>query len=169
MSASYYLTVLFDSCVSRQQLISYSTTRLSGQTIKWPDLSFLQRVWLARLGLFQAHRTDSSLYNANWNKISKCENIDSRVRSKIWTSLASQTHFHKRGKGLVNCVYKPCPSALYSAPQSRCSICHMMHYIIVSVAVAVLKTVKGSQDIFPATTGTVKQGIGIEMLERGHL
>ena len=37
-------------------------------------------------------------------------------------SLASQTHFRKRGKGLVNCVYKPCPGALYSAPQSRCSI-----------------------------------------------
>ena len=37
-------------------------------------------------------------------------------------SLASQTHFRKRGKGLVNCVHKPCPSALYSVPQSRCSI-----------------------------------------------
>ena len=37
-------------------------------------------------------------------------------------SLASQTHFRKRGKGLVNSVYKPCPGALHSAPQSRCSI-----------------------------------------------
>ena len=37
-------------------------------------------------------------------------------------SLASQTHFRKRGKGLVNCVYKTCPGAPYSAPQSRCSI-----------------------------------------------
>ena len=37
-------------------------------------------------------------------------------------SLASQTHFRKRGKGPVNCVYKPCPAALYSAVQSRCSI-----------------------------------------------
>ena len=27
-----------------------------------------------------------------------------------------------RGKGLVNSVYKPCPGALYSAPQLRCSI-----------------------------------------------
>ena len=36
--------------------------------------------------------------------------------------LASQTHFRKRGKGLVNCVHKPCPGVLYSAPQSRCSI-----------------------------------------------
>ena len=42
--------------------------------------------------------------------------------SQARPSLASQTHFPKRGKGLVNCVYKPCPSALYSAPQSRCSI-----------------------------------------------
>ena len=38
------------------------------------------------------------------------------------TSLASQTHFRKRGKGLANCVYKPCPAALYSAVQSCCSI-----------------------------------------------
>ena len=38
------------------------------------------------------------------------------------TSLASQTHFRKRGKGLVNCVYKPCPAALYSAVPSCCSI-----------------------------------------------
>ena len=37
-------------------------------------------------------------------------------------SLASQTHFCKRGKGLVNCVYKPCPATLYSAVQSCCSI-----------------------------------------------
>ena len=28
----------------------------------------------------------------------------------------------KIGKGLVNCVYKPCPTALYSVAQSRCSI-----------------------------------------------
>ena len=28
----------------------------------------------------------------------------------------------REGKGLVNCVNKPCPGALYSAPQSRCSI-----------------------------------------------
>ena len=38
------------------------------------------------------------------------------------TSLASQTHFRKRGKGLVNCIYKPCPAALYSAVQLCCSI-----------------------------------------------
>ena len=38
------------------------------------------------------------------------------------TSLASQTHFHKRGKGLMNCVYKPCLAALYSVVQSCCSI-----------------------------------------------
>ena len=38
------------------------------------------------------------------------------------TSLASQTHFRKRGKGLVNCIYKPCPAGLYSAVQSSCSI-----------------------------------------------
>ena len=32
MSASYYLTTLFDSCIPWQQLTSYSMTRLSGQT-----------------------------------------------------------------------------------------------------------------------------------------
>ena len=40
----------------------------------------------------------------------------------VYYSLASQTHFRKRGKGLVNCVYKPCPGALYSVSQSHCSI-----------------------------------------------
>ena len=37
-------------------------------------------------------------------------------------SLASQTHFRKGGKGLVNSVYKPCPGTLHNAPQSHCSI-----------------------------------------------
>ena len=40
----------------------------------------------------------------------------------VHTSLASQIHFCKRGKHLANCVYKPCPAALYSAVQSHCSI-----------------------------------------------
>ena len=44
------------------------------------------------------------------------------VSHMILPSLASQTHFRKRGKGLVNSVYKPCPGALHSTPQSRCSI-----------------------------------------------
>ena len=39
-----------------------------------------------------------------------------------WLSLASPTHFCKEGNGLVNCIYKPCPTALYSAVQSHCSI-----------------------------------------------
>ena len=30
-------------------------------------------------------------------------------------SLASHTHFHKKGKGLVNCVYKPCPTGMQLA------------------------------------------------------
>ena len=37
-------------------------------------------------------------------------------------SLASQTHFHKKGKGLVNCVCKLRPTTLYSADQSCCSL-----------------------------------------------
>ena len=37
--------------------------------------------------------------------------------------LVSQTRpTSARGKGLVNCVYKPCPAALYSAVQSCCNI-----------------------------------------------
>ena len=31
------------------------------------------------------------------------------------TSLARQTHFCKRGKGLVNLVYKPCPTRMQLA------------------------------------------------------
>ena len=30
-------------------------------------------------------------------------------------SLSSQTHFRKRGKGLVNCEYKPCPTGMQLA------------------------------------------------------
>ena len=30
-------------------------------------------------------------------------------------SLASQTQFRKRGKGLVNCVYKSCPTGMQLA------------------------------------------------------
>ena len=33
----------------------------------------------------------------------------------VWSSLASQTHFRKRGKGLVNSVYKPCPTRMQIA------------------------------------------------------
>ena len=40
----------------------------------------------------------------------------------VLDSLVSWTHFHKKGKGLVNCIYKPCPVVLYSVVQSHCSI-----------------------------------------------
>ena len=33
----------------------------------------------------------------------------------LYFSLASQTHFRKRGKGLVNCVYKLCPTGMQLA------------------------------------------------------
>ena len=40
------------------------------------------------------------------------------------SKLVSQTQpsSAKEGKGLVNCVYKPCPAALYSAVQLHCSV-----------------------------------------------
>ena len=48
------------------------------------------------------------------------------VGDVLCISLTSQTQFHrKEGKVLVNYIYKPCPTALYSAVQSCCSICHM--------------------------------------------
>ena len=43
------------------------------------------------------------------------------VHCTVTLTLASQTHFCKRGKG-VNCIYKLCPTALYSVVQSHCSI-----------------------------------------------
>ena len=58
-------------------------------------------------------------------------------------SLANPTHFRKKGKGLVNCVYKLCPTALYSAVQSRCSILSHDTFVWVAIA-AVLKMVKES-------------------------
>ena len=39
-----------------------------------------------------------------------------------WVVLQAQPTSAREGKGLVNCVYKPCPAALYSAVQSHCSI-----------------------------------------------
>ena len=44
-------------------------------------------------------------------------------QSKERPSLASQTHFRKRGKGLVNCVYKPCPGGTVR-PNHVAVFCH---------------------------------------------
>ena len=63
-------------------------------------------------------------------------------------SLASQTHFRKRGKGLVNCVYKSCPTALYSQSNHVALFCHMTHYINVWVAIAILKCQKRARTYF---------------------
>ena len=75
-----------------------------------------------------------------------CEEVVSQARPTSaregriwWTAYTSLVPAH--------CTVRPNHVAVF---------CHMMHYIIVSVAIAVLKTVKGSQDIFPATTRTVK-------------
>ena len=61
------------------------------------------------------------------------------VKMEAYCFLVSQA-FRKKGKGLVNCVCKPCPAALYSVVQSHCSI--LSHDVTVWVAIAVLKTVK---------------------------
>ena len=43
------------------------------------------------------------------------------VAFRQWThSLASQTHFRKEVKGLVNCLYKPCP-------KGPITLCHIHH------------------------------------------
>ena len=57
-------------------------------------------------------------------------------------SLASQTHFCRKGKGLVNCVYKPC--LLHCRVRSNHTevFCHMTH--------------NKSQDIFHATAWAIK-------------
>ena len=66
----------------------------------------------------------NALKQVGWKyKINTCTEVPLNSSEHCFcTSLASQTHFRKRGKGLVNSVYKPCPGALHSAPQSRCSI-----------------------------------------------
>ena len=61
------------------------------------------------------------------------------VKMDAYCFLVSQA-FGIKGKGLVNCVCKPCPAALYSVVQSHCSI--LSHDVTVWVAIAVLKTVK---------------------------
>ena len=42
-------------------------------------------------------------------------NLGGSIFTMTRVSLASQTHFRKRGKGLVNCVYKPCPTGMQLA------------------------------------------------------
>ena len=49
----------------------------------------------------------------------------------VRASLASQTHFcEKKGKDLVNCVYKPCLAVIVWSNHVAV-FCHMMHYITV--------------------------------------
>ena len=62
-----------------------------------------------------------------------------KVKMDAYCFLAAQA-FGKNGKGLVNCICKPCPAALYSVVQSHYSI--LSHDVTVWVAIAVLKTVK---------------------------
>ena len=72
----------------------------------------------------------------------------------------------KKGKGLVNWVYKPCPTALYSAVQSHCSIVShdpLYHW----VAKAVLKTAEESYNI--STAEAVKKTLQLYFLrERAY-
>ena len=58
------------------------------------------------------------------------------------SSLASQTHLHKSGKGLVNCVYKSCPAAVYNAVQSCCSI---LSHVIVHHCLSIISTLENSE------------------------
>ena len=51
-----------------------------------------------------------------------CMSVCTCVRALCICTLACQTHFRKKGKGLMNCVYKLCPATLYGAVHSRCSI-----------------------------------------------
>ena len=41
-------------------------------------------------------------------------------------NLTSWTHFHEKEKGLVNCVYKPCPAVLYSVVPEKQSVFLML-------------------------------------------
>ena len=50
------------------------------------------------------------------------EMVHRRLLSLIRLVSQARPTSAKEGKGLVNCVYKPCPTALYSAVQSHCSI-----------------------------------------------
>ena len=55
--------------------------------------------------------------------------------------LASQTHFHKRGKGVVNCVYN-CVSPHNTVCSNHVTVsCHISHYITIWVVIMVLKMV----------------------------
>ena len=70
--------------------------------------------------IHMTHRNLSHAYQVS--QATPLQKENGLVTLQIVTSLASQIHFHKRGKGLVNCVYKLCSTILYSVVQSRCSI-----------------------------------------------
>ena len=55
--------------------------------------------WMSLQGDFPTHRSQGLCAETDWEKF----------------SLTSQTHFRKKGKGLVNCVYKLCPTGMQLA------------------------------------------------------
>ena len=63
-----------------------------------------------------ARETNQGLAVPDPNPRTQLKNIIRELYWKIlcWypSSLASQTHYRKRGKGLVNCIYKPCPTGM---------------------------------------------------------
>ena len=46
-------------------------------------------------------------------------------------------HFHKKGKGLVNCVYKKCPTAPYGV------VPIMLQYLVTSHIMSLFKSIGG--------------------------
>ena len=89
--------------------------------------------------------------------------------SDVGSSLTSQTHFHKkRGKGLMNCVNKLCPAALYSAVQSQCSVLsyNTLHHCLSSNTGR--QNGKRELGCLFATAGTVKKISTILLREHAY-
>ena len=108
-------------------------------------------------------RTQQLVYKLHPGKTILIWTIEcTQMKSMTMPSLTDQTHFRKTGKGLVNWSRVP----LYCTVRSNhvAVFCHIIHYIIVWVAIAVLKTVKERLDVFEAKIEEVKgwQSLGIE-------
>ena len=86
------------------------------------------------------------------------------------TRLVSQARPTSAREGNVWCTAYTnlVPAHCTVHPNHVAVFCHMMHSIIVSVAIAISKTAKESQDIFPATTETVKNTSRIVFRERAY-
>ena len=82
--------------------------------------------------------TLSAIYHSNSGLFTCCTSYKRTTTTDLRSHevlLQVRSTFEKE---VVNCIYKPCPSAQYSVVQSGCSICHLANYIIVGQGIIII-------------------------------